>query len=507
MNNPFINLLLEVMASAKERAAVCQPSSINRYYAFDYNVLEDADGYKFSHYLQIPDDTTYISSYIESRAGGKFDKLFWTTFQPLLKEFLTRRLTANMVEYMKVFCANYGSPFNYEGFMRIVNEFDGRWPVRIRAIPEGLVVNPGVVLVDFEPTHPDFAFASSWLETQSLRAAWYGSTVGTVAYRVRKLLESWLEKTTDIVRDSDEWNITLAYMLNDFGSRGASSPESARLGGLSMLATGFRGTDTAIAVGAATKWYHEGIGTAGNTAAASEHSTASLQGEDGEVDFNDLMCRRFGHLPLFASVIDSFDPIKNVRENWCGTNKEAVLAMNARLVLRPDSGYPPAMALTVIEELAGGYGTTLNEKGLKVLNDKVRVIYGDGINEESINDILQTLFDAGYAANNICFGMGGALMQACDRDWMRFAQKTNETEYGGIRRDVCKKVISDPSKSSKSGRYTTLINKETGKIFSVPQKDLLKYQDCIQILVPVFEDGYLLQDYSLAEIRRLAMAQ
>ncbi len=177
MNNPFINLLLEVMASAKERAAVCQPSSVNRYYAFDYNVLEDADGYKFSHYLQIPDDTTYISSYIESRAGGKFDKLFWTTFQPLLKEFLTRRLTANMVEYMKVFCANYGAPFNYDGFMRIVNEFDGRWPVRIRAIPEGLVVDPGVVLVDFEPTHPDFAFASSWLETQSLRAAWYGSTV------------------------------------------------------------------------------------------------------------------------------------------------------------------------------------------------------------------------------------------------------------------------------------------------------------------------------------------
>lgn len=321
------------------------------------------------------------------------------------------------------------------------------------------------------------------------------------------MLEGWLEKTTDLVPGFELWDITLAYMLNDFGSRGASSAESARLGGLAMLSTGFRGTDNTVAVGAATKWYHEGIGTAGNTAAASEHSTASLQGEEGEVNFNDLMCRRFGHLPFFASVIDSFDPIKNVRENWCGTNKEAVLAMNARLVLRPDSGNPPEMALAVIEELAKGYGTTVNDKGFMVLNDKVRVIYGDGINEESINEILQTLFDAGYAANNICFGMGGALLQACDRDWMRFAQKTNETEFGGIRREVCKKVISDPSKSSKSGRHTTLINKVTGKIFSVPQKDLLKYQDCVQILVPVYEDGYMIQDYSLEDIRLLAMAQ
>ena len=351
MNNPFVDLLLEVMANAKKRAQDCQPTSINRYYSADYNVLEDADGYKYSHFLQIPDDTVYISSYIESRPGGKFNKLFWTLFQPLLKEFLTRRLTANMVEYMKVFCANYGTPFNYEGFMKIVTEREGRWPVRIRAIPEGLVVDPGVVLVDFESTHPDFAFASSWLETMALRAAWYGSTVGTVAYRIRKLLEGWLEKTTDLVPGFELWDITLAYMLNDFGSRGASSAESARLGGLAMLSTGFRGTDNTVAVGAATKWYHEGIGTAGNTAAASEHSTAASEGEEGEHIFNSRMIKAFGDGFIFASVCDSFDHFKNVAENWLGKNAVEVMNMNARLVIRPDSGDPVDMALATVELL------------------------------------------------------------------------------------------------------------------------------------------------------------
>ena len=507
MSNALVNLVLDLRKVAEYRAAKNQPCSKNRYYAIDYNMVEDADGYKYSQYLQIPEDTSYISSYVESRKGGVYDKLFWSTYQPFLKEFLTRRITADMVEYMAIFCRNYGAPFNYDGFMDIVKNNKGQWPVHVRAIPEGLVVDPGVVLVDFEPCKPEYSWVASWLETMNLRACWYGSTVSTVAYHIRKRLEYWLEKTTDIVPGTEAWKSTLAYMLNDFGSRGGSSPETCRYGGLGFLATGFRGTDTAIAVGAATKYYNEGIGMAGNTVPASEHSTASLQGEEGEVDFNNLMIQRFGHLPIFATVIDSFDPIKNVRENWCGTNKEAVLAMNARLVLRPDSGNPPEMALAVIEELAEAYGFRLNSKGYKVLNDKVRVIYGDGINEKSIDAILTVLDQAGYSAENICFGMGGALLQACDRDWMRFAQKTNETEFGGLRRDVCKKVISDPSKSSKAGRHTTIMHKETGKIFSIPQKELGNYPDCVEILLPVFHNGTLLADYSLEEVRAIAMLQ
>lgn len=509
MHNLLLSTLTRNMQSAYERALAIQPSSIRRYYAADFNVLTMADGYKYSHFLQIPEDTTYISGYIESRAGGVFDKLFWIDFQPLLIEFLSRRLTRDMVEYMQVFCRNYGVLFNYDGFMDIVEKLEGYWPVHIRAIPEGLVVDPGVVLVDIEPTNPKYAFAASWVETMTLRSAWYGSTVGTISYRIRKLLEKALNSTSDLEPGTTEYDVTLAYMLNDFGARGASSPETARLGGLAHLLSGFRGTDNTEAVHAATKYYHEGVGTAGNTACASEHSTASLQGKDGEVDFNSLMIKRFGHLPFFASVIDSFDPIENVRNNWCGTNKQAVLEMNARLVLRPDSGYPPEMALAIIEELSRAYGHTVNSKGYFVLNSKVRVIYGDGIDEDMISLIYHKLRDAGWSIENICFGMGGALLQKCDRDWMRFAQKTNETEFGGIRREVQKLPTSDPTKASKLGRHTTLFDTKTNRIFSIPQKNITQeqYKDCIEILVSVFRDGVIIRDYSMVEIRELALVQ
>lgn len=509
MDNLLLNTLIRNMESARLRALANQPNSIRRYYAADFNVLTMADGYKYSQFLQIPEDTSYISSYIESRAGGVFDKLFWVDFQPLLIEFLSRRLTRDMVEYMRVFCNNYGVLFNYNGFMDIVEKLDGYWPLHIRALPEGLVVDPGVVLVDIEPTIDEYSFAASWMETMTLRSAWYGSTVGTISYRIRKLLETALDETSDLVPGSMEYNVVLAYMLNDFGARGASSPEAARLGGLAHLLSGFRGTDNTEAVHAAIKYYHEGAGTAGNTACASEHSTASLQGKSGEVDFNNLMIKRFGHLPFFATVIDSFDPIENVRNNWCGTNKQAVLEMNARLVLRPDSGYPPEMALAIIEELGKAYGFTVNSKGYKVLDSKVRVIYGDGIDEEMIDKIYQALKAAGWSIENICFGMGGALLQKCDRDWMRFAQKTNETEFGGIRHEVQKLPTSDPTKASKLGRHTTLFDTETNRIFSIPQKNIGQdqYKDCIEILVSVFKDGIVIRDYSMVEIRELALVQ
>jgi nicotinamide phosphoribosyltransferase len=46
-----------------------------------------------------------------------------------------------------------------------------------------------------------------------------------------------------------------------------------------------------------------------------------------------------------------------------------------------------------------------------MLPPQIRVIQGDGISYESLGDILQAMQEAGFAADNLVFGSGGALLQ------------------------------------------------------------------------------------------------
>ena len=78
------------------------------------------------------------------------------------------------------------------------------------------------------------------------------------------------------------------------------------------------------------------------------------------------------------------------------------------------------------------------------------MIYGDGINELSIDSILRTLEYAGYSADNIAFGMGGALLQGLDRDTQKFAMKCSAVKFGlGEWIDVFKDPKTDRQKRSK----------------------------------------------------------
>lgn len=60
------------------------------------------------------------------------------------------------------------------------------------------------------------------------------------------------------------------------------------------------------------------------------------------------------------------------------------------------------------------FGTTINSKGYKVIKG-AGVIQGDGINVVTISNILQAVVGEGYSAENVCFGMGGGLLQRVNR--------------------------------------------------------------------------------------------
>ncbi|KAF5831925.1 nicotinate phosphoribosyltransferase family-domain-containing protein [Dunaliella salina] len=121
------------------------------------------------------------------------------------------------------------------------------------------------------------------------------------------------------------------------------------------------------------------------------------------------------------------------------------------LVLRPDSGDPTEAVLMALEAAEKVFGCTTNTRGFKVING-CGVIQGDGINIQSMEKITLAVEQAGFAADNVTYGMGGGLLQKVNRDTMSFATKLNHVVYAdGTAIDIMKQPLTDPSKYSLPG--------------------------------------------------------
>jgi nicotinamide phosphoribosyltransferase len=455
------------------------------------------DSYKFSQFLQYPKGTTHVSSYIESR-GGEDESVFFG-LQAFIKEYLMTPVTMGDIERAEKLVKAHGLPFNREGWEIIVKEYDGKLPLEIQAVPEGTVMGTRNVQVQVVNTDPRLFWLTSYIETALLRAIWYPSTVATKSRKMKVVIAKALEETSDVpVMDQ------LMFKLHDFGARGASSAETATLGGMGHLIN-FMGTDTFEALEGVMAYYNTDE-IVGFSIPASEHSTITSWGRENEVNAYENMIDQFaGEGKLYACVSDSFDIYAATRDLWGGVLKDKVIASGGTLVIRPDSGDPETVPVEVIEILAEKFGFTVNSKGYKVLPPYVRVIQGDGINEHSLPKILENLKAAGFSADNIAFGMGGGLLQAWNRDSLKYAMKAsalriNEGEWVGFSKDP----ITDHGKQSKEGRLGLVFDCGIGScgFRTVPEEMARKNE-----LRTVFRNGELLIEDTFAEIRERAALQ
>ena len=460
------------------------------------NMLLNTDSYKPSHWLQYPPNTTEVYSYIESRGYDKDNKIFkyipgnetvFAGLQPYLMEYLSKGFTKNDIQKAEEILTLHGEPFNKDGWLSMYKKYGGRFPVEVKAVPEGLVIPTKNILVDVVNTDPEFAWLTSYIETLLLRL-WYPITVATVSWRIKNVIREYLVNTADDLSG-------INFKLHDFGSRGVSSKESAGIGGVSHLFN-FLGTDTLEAILYARKYYKENM--AGFSIPAAEHSSITTWGKDREVDAYRNMLKHFAKPnTLLAVVSDSYDIYNATKNIWGKTLKKEVQESGATVVIRPDSGDPTAMVLHTLAGLAENFGFTVNSKGYKVLNN-VRVIQGDGIDEVSIRSILEVASKNGFSADNIAFGMGGALLQQINRDTFKFAMKASSTTNDRGVVDVYKNPITDPGKVSKRGKLGLYQNPSTGQYFTARSE----YKELPNVLQTVFKNGEILKEYSLEEIRK-----
>jgi nicotinamide phosphoribosyltransferase len=472
-------------------------SGVNDIASILANPILNTDSYKASHYLQYPPEASAMFSYVESR-GGRYDCTLFFGLQMLIKEYLCRPVTAAMIDGAKAFFTAHGEPFNEAGWRYVVEQCGGYLPVRIRAVAEGSVVPTHNVLMTVECDDPQVFWLASYLETMLLRV-WYPITVATQSWHLRKTIRSYLQQSSEDLTQ-------LPFKLHDFGSRGVSSAESAAIGGAAHLVS-FMGSDTVLGVVAANHYYNESM--AAFSVPAAEHSTITSWGREREADAYANMIARFGKPGAIVSVVsDSYD-LYAALDVWGTQLKQAVLDCGATLVIRPDSGDPRTIVLETLRALDASFGSAVNGKGRRVLNN-VRVIQGDGVNPESIEAILAAMDEAGFAADNIVFGMGGALLQQINRDTQRFAMKCSAIRLGDTWHDVSKDPVTDTGKRSKKGRLTLLRHRKTGEYrtvtLPVAWDEHLVESEWDEALVTVFEAGRLLVDESLAQIRRRAHA-
>jgi nicotinamide phosphoribosyltransferase len=337
------------------------------------------------------------------------------------------------------------------------------------------------VLMTIENTDPECYWLTSFLETALLRAVWYPTTVATNSYESKKIILKALERTGD--------PSLVDFKLHDFGARGVSSFESAGIGAAAHLIN-FMGTDTITGLLYAREYYNADM--AGFSIPAMEHSTVTSWGRENEVEAYRNMLNRYAKPgAIIAAVSDSYD-IYEACKLWGTELKQQIIDSGATLVVRPDSGDPATVVLGCLTILEEYFGSTVNNKGYRVLNN-VRVIQGDGINADSINLILDTIADEGYSADNVAFGQGGALLQQVNRDTMKFAMKCSAAKINGEWVPVFKDPVTDPGKQSKKGRVTLY-------------KDSKGFRSGVEdwetpVLVTVFENGKLLKEYTFDQVR------
>ena len=457
----------------------------------------NADSYKPSHYLQIPKETEFVSAYIEPR-GTQIDGWIETTFfglQMFLKEYLTEPFTQETIEEAADYLPEHGVPFNRDGWQYILDTYGGHLPVRIQAIPEGLVTPTGNVQVQAINTDRKIPWLSGYLETCSQRAVWYPTTVATQDMYIKRSMIKYLEMTSD----SKTIDIDVLFKLHGFGARGASSLESAGIGDCAHLVH-YRGTDTLEALRYARTYYGERM--AGYSIPASEHSAIIVwDGEANEYKAFENMIEQFGgEGKLYAMPIDSYNDLLACDKLYA--LEEKILAKGGTLVARPDSGVPVDVVVKIIGRLMELFGYTTNSKGYRVLPDHIRVIQGDGINHVSIDEIMANMVSEPYkmSIDNIAFGMGGAMLQHPQRDWFKYAMKASAAQVDGVWRDISKNPVGDASKRSKVGILALVIR--DGEFKTILESELQSSE--VNLLQDVYLNGDILVDDTLAAIRERA---
>lgn len=575
--------------------------------SFKPHPLALADFYKVGHPKMMPEGLEKLYSNFTPRSNRlapnavatdssqKIDRVVFWKLQGLIKEWLIDYFNAEffakskeevIAEYNRINDTALGPGAVLPTHIAELHDL-GYLPLRIKALPEGSLVDMKIPVFTVVNTHPKFGWLAGRFEDLFSCELWKGITAATVAFEFRKLLEKYAE-LTGAPKDFVLWQ------GHDFSLRGLGGVLEGA-GNQAGHLLSFLGTDTIPSILYLEKYYG-GKGTfVGGSVDASEHSVASANilriqrdletkgewnGEKLEDQPQHLSLLAKAERLFLKNYITKVVPtgiasyVSDTYDFWgliteiVPTLKDEILNRQpnalglAKVVFRPDSGDPVKIlagykvlecssnegsyvelnelaysgrnydavkiggeyfefdilyyadgsvsgvqlgrkipeheAKGAVECLWGIFGGTETAKGFKVLHERAGLIYGDSITLGRGEEILRRLAEKGFASCNVVFGIGSFTYQYHTRDTFGFAMKATWCQIEGEPLDIFKDPKTD-SGTKKSAKGLLRVEKENGRFVLYDQQT--PEQEAQGELKVVFEDGKLVKEYTLEEVR------
>ena len=468
--------------------------TMDRPIPFNPNPLHLWDSYKDTHFYE--DIVQELLAYAEARGGEYPFTEFFSLQGILLEHFVGKFFTQqNLDEAYEDSQAHFGAGFPYpkDEWQYILDKYDGRLPVEIRAVKEGSIVPVQNVLYTVKSTDPKCVGVGQRMETV-LQHTWYGTTVATKDRMAWMMYRDFLLETADTLD-------ALSFQLHDFGFRGATCVQAAGRGGAAHLLN-VLGTDTKVAM----QYLHQFYGAprvSGYSVPATEHSMFTIKGRAGEAEQVGAALRKYPK-GIVSLVGDSYNIFNFCREILGGQYRDLIRNRDGKVVARPDSGDPVVQVPQLFDIFKEKFGIRENSKGYQVLPPCIGTLWGDGMDLYSILALLRAIKAARYSTENIVNGMGGGLLQKVNRDTQKFAIKLCNAVIDGVNVPVQKDPATDSGKKSKGGRLA-LLKQDKGRWVTV--QDTYNNGVPFDQLELVFRNGSMHRLQTLDEIRKIANEQ
>ena len=355
----------------------------------------------------------------------------------------------------------------------------GYLPVEIKTIDEGARIGMKIPMLTIKNTLPEFFWLVNYLETALSAQIWQMTTNATIAYEYKRILVAAALRTGAAVEN-------VLFQGHDFSLRGMPGYVAGARSGSGHL-TSFSGTDSLGSIDYIEDYYGAGLELdayfIAGSIPATEHavSSSNILTRAARMKKQDLV----GDIRLLAEAEFMLD--YTTRQNPTGfcsyvadtydywgvltkvltmpSIKDAIMARDGRLVIRPDSGDPLDIicgddkadeaspeykgSIQILWEIFGG---TVNEAGFKELDSHIGLIYGDSITLERADKITRKLESMGFASTNVVFGIGSYTYQCNTRDTFGTAMKATATAVNGEFFEIYKDpATSDKLKQSAKG--------------------------------------------------------
>jgi nicotinamide phosphoribosyltransferase len=383
----------------------------------------------------------------------------------------------------------------------------GYLPLSIKAIDEGTRVPIKIPMIEITNTHDDFAWLVNTIESLMSAELWHPMVSANVGYRYRQIVNKYYDISVDD-------NICRSRALGDFSFRGQESLQSA-IKSSAGFCLSFLNTATVPTIMFLEDNYNCDC-TKEDVAFGSistEHSVmcSNFAVDGNEVDFIKKLLTKTYPNNSFSMVSDSYD-YWNLVNNILPQLKKEIINHNGTLLIRGDSGNPIEIVTKTVFKLWDIFGGTINNKGYKVLNPKIKAIYGDGITIQRCEEIFKILIENGFACNNVALGVGSFSMQCIEEDG-RFNPFTRDTygiavkaTYGEVNGNPIMiykhpKTDSENFKISQKGMCCVYKNNEGNIVYQdgYTKNDIdITKENLLEI---VFINGELTKNFSLKEVR------